>query len=127
MSIDSEPTALIHPTPAEPADLTAENTAVNSVVLTGIIAEPGEARQIAGGVEVVQWTLRVSRGPGRTGSDLIDCIAVDPVLQQQALTWELGAPVTVCGAIRRRFFRTAGRTTTRVEVEVDQVPLASAA
>ena len=124
MAIDNKPTALIQATPSEPADIPI---AVNSVVLTGIIAEPGETRQIAGGVEVVLWTLRVSRGPERTGSDLIDCIAADPTLQQEAVTWPLGAPVTVCGAIRRRFFRTAGRTTTRVEVEADQVTLVSAA
>jgi hypothetical protein len=123
MSIDSETTVPIPETPAEPVDIPA----VNAVVLAGIITVPGEAKQIAGGVDVVQWTLRVSRGPERSGSDLIDCIAVEPVLQQRALAWAVGTRLTASGAIRRRFFRTSGRTTTRVEVEVDEVTLLAAA
>jgi single-strand DNA-binding protein len=123
MSIDSEATIPILETPDDPAGITA----VNCVVLGGIITVPGEARQIAGGLDVVRWTMRVSRGPERTGSDLIDCIAVEPVLQQRALAWALGTQLTASGAIRRRFFRTAGRTTTRVEVEVDEVTLLVAA
>ena len=76
----------------------------------------------------MKWTLRVNRGPDRPGSDLIDCIALDPVLQQRALAWALGTQLTVSGAIRRRFWRVAGgRTTTKVEVEVNQVTLFDAA
>jgi hypothetical protein len=123
MSIDNEPTVQMLEKPDEGNGITA----VNSVVLAGTISVPGETRQIAGGVEVVRWTLRVSRGPERNGSDLIDCIAVEPVLQQRALAWALGTPLTASGAIRRRFFRASGRTTTRVEVEVDEVTLLAAA
>lgn len=123
MSIDNEPTVQMLEKPDEAHSVIA----VNSVVLAGTIAVPGEARQIAGGVEVVRWTLRVSRGPERSGSDLIDCIAVEPVLQQRALAWALGTPLAASGAIRRRFFRASGRTTTRVEVEVDEVTLLAAA
>lgn len=128
MPIDSSPvsssTVQSEPTPeAESVGLAA----VNVVVLAGTISVPGEFRQIAGGSEVVRWTLRVSRGPLQTGSDLIDCLALEPELQQRALAWSLGTPLTIEGAIRRRFFRASGRTATRVEVEVDQVTLFEAA
>jgi single-strand DNA-binding protein len=87
----------------------------NDVSIAGLLAEAGEERELAGGSLAVRWTLRVPRESG--GSDLIDCVALDPALRQQALGWPQGAPLEVWGAIRRRFFRTGGRTTTRVEVE----------
>ncbi len=90
----------------------------NEVAISGVLAEAGEERELAGGALAVRWTLRVPRGGERGGSDLIDCVALDPALREQALVWPQGAPLEVWGAIRRRFFRTGGRTTTRVEVEV---------
>jgi single-strand DNA-binding protein len=97
--------------------------AVNAVVLAGTIVQPAESLQIASGTEIVRWTMKVRRGPERTGSDLLDCIALEPLLQQRALAWAVGTPLTVEGALRRRFFRSAGRTTTRVEVEADHATL----
>jgi single-strand DNA-binding protein len=105
---------------ADPA-LIDEEPALNAVFLSGVLTEPGEERDLAGGVKVVRWTLRVPRGVGRVGNDLIDCLAVDPELQLRALAWPTGSALVVEGAIRRRFFRTGGRTTTRVEVEVHLV------
>ncbi len=96
----------------------------NAVFLTGTLTEPAERRELAGGVPVVRWTLRVPRGAGRSGpagSDLLDCVALDDEMQDRALGWPIGLPLTVTGAIRRRFFRTGGRTATRVEIEVDRV------
>jgi single-strand DNA-binding protein len=93
----------------------------NAVSLAGSLAEPGEERQLAGGIPVVRWTLRIPRAPGRVGSDLIDCVALETGLQQQALHWPQGITLAVEGALRRRFFRTGGRSTTRVEVEVHHV------
>ena len=93
----------------------------NSVFLTGTLAEPGEERELAGGVHVVRWTLRVARGEGRTGTDLIDCVALDAPLQERALCWMPGSVLAVEGALRRRFFRSGGRTATRVEVEAHRV------
>jgi single-strand DNA-binding protein len=89
----------------------------NEVAIAGVIAEAAEERELAGGELAVRWTLRVPREPERGGSDLIDCVAFDPALRQQALAWPQDAPLEVWGAIRRRFFRAGGRTTTRVEVE----------
>jgi single-strand DNA-binding protein len=96
---------------------------VNTVLLCGTVSDPAEVRQMAGGAEVVRWTMRVPRTPERTGTDLIDCVALHPVLQQRALAWPLGTVLNVEGALRRRFFRSAGRTVTRVEVEAEAVSL----
>lgn len=94
----------------------------NEVAIAGLIAEAAEERELAGGVLAVRWTLRVPRETERGGgSDLIDCVALDPELREQALRWPPSLPLEVWGAIRRRFFRTGGRTATRVEVEVSRV------
>ncbi len=92
----------------------------NEVAIAGVIVEVAEERELAGGALAVRWTLRVPRDAERGGSDLIDCVALDPGLRQQALAWPQDAPLEVWGAIRRRFFRAGGRTTTRVEVEVSR-------
>lgn len=109
---EATPPGSADPTPVD------EEPAFNAVFLSGILTEPAEERELAGGVIVVRWTLRVRRGSGRVGSDLIDCITMDSELQQRALAWPAGCALSIEGAIRRRFFRTGGRTTTRVEVEV---------
>ena len=106
--------ALVPPDEPEAAD---PGPCQNAVLLVGALIEPAERRELAGGVPVVRWTLRVPRGEGQSGSDLLDCVALDDDLQQRALSWPVGLPVSVSGAIRRRFFRTGGRTTTRVEIE----------
>ena len=93
----------------------------NLVLLTGALSEPAERRDLAGGIPVVRWTLRVPRGAGLTGTDLMDCIALTDDMQQRALGWPVGLPIAVVGALRRRFFRSGGRTTTRVEIEVNRV------
>jgi single-strand DNA-binding protein len=93
----------------------------NLVFLAGSITEPAEHRELAGGIPVVRWTLRVPRGPEHPGSDLMDCVALSDDVKIRALGWPIGMPVSVVGALRRRFFRTGGRTTTRVEIEVERV------
>lgn len=94
----------------------------NEVAIAGLIAESAEERELAGGTLAVRWTLRVPREAERGGgSDLIDCVALDPQLRERALLWGQSAPLEVWGAIRRRFFRPGGRTATRVEVEVFRV------
>jgi single-strand DNA-binding protein len=106
------------PQTAPPAPVLARN----EVAIAGLIAECAEERELAGGALAVRWTLRVPRDAERGGgSDLIDCVALDPQLREQALLWSASAPLEVWGAIRRRFFRTGGRTATRVEVEVLRV------
>lgn len=98
----------------------------NDVALCGPVAEMAEERELAGGVIAARWTLRIPRDGERGGSDLIDCVAFDPELRERALGWSQGITLEVSGAIRRRFFRSGGRTTTRVEVEAFQVVEAAA-
>jgi single-strand DNA-binding protein len=109
---------------AEPADPSAPLPFVsrNEVAIAGLLAEAAEERELAGGTPAVRWTLRVPREAERGGgSDLLDCVALDPEMRERALLWPPSTPLEVWGAIRRRFFRTGGRTATRVEVEVFRV------
>ena len=97
--------------------MTTRRVGRNDVAIAGVLTEVGEERELAGGALAVRWTVRVPRDGERGGSDLIDCVALDPALGERALAWPEGAQLEVWGAIRRRFFRAGGRTTTRVEVE----------
>jgi len=116
------PSEAISLTTADPSPATGVPVdPFNVVRLVGTVADPGEHRLLAGGAQVVRWALRVPRTPERAGSDLIDCVALEPDLQEQALLWPVGLTLAVSGAIRRRFFRSAGRTATRVEVEAFEV------
>ncbi|HEX4428964.1 MAG TPA: hypothetical protein VHZ96_06840 [Frankiaceae bacterium] len=114
--------------PEPPQDATIPPVvARNEVAIAGVIAESAEERELAGGALAVRWTLRVPREAERGGgSDLIDCVALDPELRERALLWPDSTALEVWGAIRRRFFRTGGRTATRVEVEVFRVAEAAA-
>jgi single-strand DNA-binding protein len=112
------------PSSSDPAPVQEQPSVVsrNEVAIAGVIAEAAEERELAGGALAARWTLRVPRAAERGGgSDLIDCVALEPEMREQALQWPESAPLEVWGAIRRRFFRTGGRTATRVEVEVFRV------
>jgi single-strand DNA-binding protein len=93
----------------------------NLVFLTGTVTEPAEPRELAGGIPVVRWTLRVPRPEGQSGTDALDCVVLDADLKARALAWPIGLPVAVVGSVRRRFYHTGGKTATRVEIEVDRV------
>jgi single-strand DNA-binding protein len=124
MTRDLDFSAPNSPDPAETATVSPFSPVVarNEVAIAGLIAESAEERELAGGALAVRWTLRVPREAERGGgSDLIDCVALDPELRERALLWAQSTPLEVWGAIRRRFFRTGGRTATRVEVEVFRV------
>jgi single-strand DNA-binding protein len=121
MTTDLDFSAPNSPEPAQEAPALPV-VARNDVAIAGLIAEPAEERELAGGALAVRWTLRVPREVERGGGgDLIDCVALDPEFRERALLWEPATPLEVWGAIRRRFFRTGGRTATRVEVEVFRV------
>jgi single-strand DNA-binding protein len=109
------------PTVGDRVPLQTADNVTNLVLLTGSVTEPAERRELAGGIPVVRWTLRVPRGSQHPGSDLMDCVALNDDLKARALGWPIGLPVSIVGALRRRFFRSGGRTTTRVEIEVERV------
>lgn len=62
---------------------------------------------------------RGTTGPtGRHQVDAVDCAVWRGRIQRHLPGWAVGDQVEVRGAMRRRFFRTATGTASRVEVEV---------
>ena len=97
--------------------------AVNEVRLVGrLSAEPTE-RELPSGDIVMVSRLVVSReGESETKSkqtvDVLDCSGWSPRVQRAMRGWKMGDVVEVRGAVRRRFYRLAGQTAARVEIEV---------
>lgn len=94
----------------------------NTVRLVGRVASRGEPRILPSGDTVV--TLRVvvprpvRRGAARAGVDTIDVACWSAASRRAAARLALEDRVEVEGALRRRFFRSAGTVASRYEVEV---------
>jgi single-strand DNA-binding protein len=54
----------------------------------------------------------------KQSADWVDCSAWAAKLRRRALGWRVGDVVEIDGALRRRFYRGAGGTATRLEVEL---------
>lgn len=105
-----------------PSTLPEEPT--NLVRLRGRVSTAPEERALPSGTLIV--TLRISvrresspmtRG-SRQSSDWVDCVAWGARSRMSASRWGIGDVVQVEGALRRRFLRGDGATSTRLEVEV---------
>ncbi|GAB3867019.1 hypothetical protein GCM10028801_40190 [Nocardioides maradonensis] len=98
--------------------------AVNEVRLVGRLSAEAVDRELPSGDVVVVARLVVSRpevgGPTqrRQSVDVLECSAWSPRTQRVMRGWREGDLVDVRGAVRRRFFRVAGQTAARVEIEV---------
>ena len=96
----------------------------NVVLLRGRVSTAPEERCLPSGSLVVSLRLSVPRSPSpmtrgsRQGSDWVDCSAWGARARRVASGWRAGDVVEVQGALRRRFTRGAGGTSTRLEVEV---------
>lgn len=96
----------------------------NVVSLCGRVSSAPVDRSLPSGDVLV--TLRVvlarEKSPmstrSRQTSDWVDCVAWGGRAKRTVSRWQLGDVVEIDGALRRRFFRAEGRTSTRVEVEV---------
>lgn len=109
---------------------------VNEVVLCGRVAAAPEERTLPSGDSIVTTRVIVQReSPGRGGSgsarskqrvDAIDCVAWTARVQRTIRRWRPGDRVHVEGALRRRFYRGAQGTVSRVEVEVTRARRTSA-
>jgi len=93
----------------------------NFVVLVGEVTHDPEARELADGVA---WQFDVATSVGIDADTVTRCVV--PINWYQPSETEIsvvhdGAEVMVIGSVRRRFFRTAGRTASRTEVVPDQV------
>jgi single-strand DNA-binding protein len=97
--------------------------ALNVVQLRGRVSGAAEARVLPSGTELVTFRVVVDRlRPADPHSkitvDVIDCVAWQPRLRHQVAGWRSGDVVEVDGALRRRFYRGGGGTSSRTEVEM---------
>ncbi|WP_200954725.1 MULTISPECIES: single-stranded DNA-binding protein [unclassified Nocardioides] len=99
---------------------------VNEVTLVGRLAADAEQRELPSGDLLGVCRLIVSREEvrvlptGRRGPsvDVVDLAAWTPKARRSMGRWREGDEVAVEGALRRRFYRAGGATSSRVEVEV---------
>jgi single-strand DNA-binding protein len=98
----------------------------NEVLLVGRRAAEPEERALPSGDLLATFRIVVDRppaarstGPRAATVDTLDCVARGAALRRAAQAWRSGDVLEVHGALRRRFFRTAGGATgSRYEVEV---------
>lgn len=96
----------------------------NTVALRGRVSSAPLERELPSGDLILTFRLVLPRekspmtAKSKRGSDWVDCVAWGGRVRRGAATWRVGDLVDVEGALRRRFFRVDGRTSTRVEVEV---------
>lgn len=92
----------------------------NEVRLDGRISGDPVERELPSGDRMWVFRVVVPRDVprGRQTVDVVDCTAWDGRTRRTVSRWRDGDRVEVAGALRRRFFRQAGATASRVEVEV---------
>lgn len=94
----------------------------NEVTLCGRVAAPAEERELPSGDSLLTGRLIVDRDAAALNSaqrvDTIDCVAWLARVQRTMRNWQAGDIVEIEGSIRRRFFRGASGSVSRVEVEV---------
>ncbi len=99
---------------------------VNEVRLVGRVPVPADERVLPSGDVLCSFRVAVTRQPGAGGAgarrrqqvDSLECVTWNGRVRRSAVSWQVGDVVEVTGALRRRFFTTAGGTASRVEVEV---------
>jgi single-strand DNA-binding protein len=83
-----------------------------------------EERALPSGDVIVTFRLSVPRRPtpmsrgSKQTADWVDCVAFAARCRRSVAAWTVGDEVLVEGALRRRFYRSAGGAGTRLEVEV---------
>lgn len=91
--------------------------AANVCVVTGSLVHPPEVRTLASGELVANLEVRVLAGDDPPQVVPVACPRPDPAV----VALPAGSAVVVRGRVRRRFFRSAGRTQSRTEVLADAV------
>jgi single-strand DNA-binding protein len=97
-----------------------DDTDRNDVVLLGRVSAAPEERELPSGDRVVAFRVVVRR-PERSrrgGVDALDCAAWRSDVRRVVARWKAGDLVQVTGAVRRRFWRSAGRPSSVWEIEV---------
>ena len=96
----------------------------NVVRLRGRVSTAAEERELPSGTAMVTVRLSVAREPtpmtsgSRQGHDWVDCSVWGGRARRTVAGWRAGDVVEVEGALRRRFYRAGGATSTRLEVEI---------
>ncbi len=88
---------------------------MNIVILSGRLSSRPRCTELPSGA--VRWNLDVSC-PDADGRLVGVPVAWDGEVPD---TWDVHTPIVVTGAVRRRFFRSAGATQSRTEVEAAAV------
>lgn len=102
------------PTPRRPvADAEAADDGLNLVVLRGRVSTPPVLRVLPSGSRLVTLALRVPTGDSTHTS--VPVAVWEPAAW--VVTTEPDDEIVVTGTVRRRFFRAAGATGSRVEVQ----------
>ncbi|KRF32502.1 single-stranded DNA-binding protein [Nocardioides sp. Soil805] len=94
---------------------------VNVVRLVGRLSAPPEEVVLPSGDRLCSFRVVVGRPethPSSQRVDALECSTSVARVRRSVLAWQRGEVVEVEGAIRRRFFRTATGSASRVEVEV---------
>ena len=98
----------------------AELPSCNEVRLVGRVTAVPSVVELPSGDQLVTFRVTVDRddqaAPKRV--DALECCAWTARLRRTVARWRPGDVVEVEGAVRRRFFRTAAGTGSRVEIEV---------
>lgn len=95
--------------------------ATNEVVLVGRLSVAALERELPSGDVLTTFRVVVDRGRGhdsRQSVDALECVAWTARVRRSVSAWRPGDVVRVEGAVRRRFYRSAGGVASRVEVEV---------
>jgi single-strand DNA-binding protein len=99
----------------------------NEVALAGRVSGEPEEKTLPSGDVLVLWRVVVDRPPSRrpvaegsraVTTDTFDCVAWSAGVRRTAAAFGSGDVVRVEGALRRRFWRADGGTTSKCEVEV---------
>jgi single-strand DNA-binding protein len=96
----------------------------NLVRLRGKVSTSPEERALPSGTSIVTMRLSVPREPSpmtegsRQTADWVDCSAWGRKTRRTVSGWRAGDLVELEGALRRRFYRGASGTATRLEVEI---------
>ena len=109
--------------PPEPQRSTSDPDARNEVSLCGRVSILPEERDLPSGVTIVTGRIVVERDQAarkRSSQrvDTFDLVAWTARPQRAMRSWQPGDVVAVDGAVRRRFFKGASGSVSRVEVEV---------
>ncbi len=96
---------------------------VNEVRLVGRVSAIDAPKELPSGDLLVVLRLVVPRPAGRAGArvDAIDVTCWSARTRRAAGRVKVGDTVGVAGALRRRFFRSAGGAVSRYEVEADSL------